>query len=849
MRSVKQNHGMKGRTRMAWVLSAGLLLAAGWLGPVSARAQATFGAALDRNPISMGETATLTITVEGGSLQSQINLPPVSGLQFSGSGRSEVTEIVNGHMTTKTMFTVQVNPAHEGTFTIPGIPATVDGKQMVSKPIQFRVVKGNLPDSPDKLEAAFVRLITPTNTIYAGQVVPVEIRCYCQAASGVQPPQLTSDDFTVGTVPGYNGRAPQVTIRGTPYNFLSFRVPASPTKTGALTLGPASWSLTLVTRSDIFGNPISGNPVNVNSDTIEFHVLPIPTNTAPDTFNGAVGAFSLAQYEAGPTTVAVGDPITLKIRLAGKGSFDTVMLSADQLGWHEFKTYPPTTKLDSNDPLQIEGSKYFEQVISPLNVGIKEIPAFAFSYFDPDTHSFHTLTHAAIPLNVQPTAATPQPTVVSAAPPATDTPPPAREIVNIKEWPGAVAVAGPPLVKRPGFLAWQLVAPLVWIGALLWRRQKDNLANNPRLRRRREVARLVRVGLSELAGQAGANDAEAFYASVFRLLQEQLGERLDLPASAITEAVLESAQGQGLDEAAAALLRELFQACNQYRYTPEHTAQELASLIPKVKTALEELQKMTPSGDASVRSKLLPSVGCLLLLLTAAMARAETLAEQFDAANKLYVEEQYAPAAAAYEKMTQSGLVSPAIYFNLGNAWFKAGQVGRAIAAYRRAEELAPRDADVRANLEFARNQAGVGARAIPGNRWTRWAGRLTVNEWTEIAAGFVTLFFVVLTARQIRPALKKSGAGWTAALGLVCLWWIACVGFAFYARYGAESSVVVVPEAVVRRGPLPEAPSAFTAHDGTELLVLDRKDGWLQVADAAKHLGWVAQDEVALVP
>ena len=185
-------------------------------------------------------------------------------------------------------------------------------------------------------------------------------------------------------MPEFRGRPPQRNIQGTTYNFLNFRVPVTPTKSGDLTLGPATWSLNLVTRTDIFGNPISTTPANPSSDTLQFHVLPIPTNNVPAGFNGAVGQFSLAQFDAGPATVAVGDPITLKIRITGKGSFDSLSLSAEQLGWRDFKTYPPSRKFESTDPLQIEGSKYFEQVISPENVGVKEIPAFAFSYFDPE---------------------------------------------------------------------------------------------------------------------------------------------------------------------------------------------------------------------------------------------------------------------------------------------------------------------------------------------------------------------------------------------------------------------------------------------------------------------------------
>src|SRR5204862_132447 len=72
----------------------------------------------------------------------------------------------------------------------------------------------------------------------------------------------------------------------------------------------------------------------------------------------------------------------------------------------------------------------------------------------------------------------------------------------------------------------------------------------------------------------------------------------------------------------------------------------------------------------------------------------------------------FAEAAAAYEKIVAGGRVSSALYFNLGNALFKSGRIGRAIANYRLAEQLAPRDPDIRANLRFARNHVnGVEAR------------------------------------------------------------------------------------------------------------------------------------------
>ena len=77
----------------------------------------------------------------------------------------------------------------------------------------------------------------------------------------------------------------------------------------------------------------------------------------------------------------------------------------------------------------------------------------------------------------------------------------------------------------------------------------------------------------------------------------------------------------------------------------------------------------------------------------------------FSSANKFYAEGKFADAANTYEKILASGATSPSLLFNYGNAEFKSGNLGMAIAAFRRAELLTPRDSEIRANLAFARNQ------------------------------------------------------------------------------------------------------------------------------------------------
>jgi len=240
---------------------------------------------------------------------------------------------------------------------------------------------------------------------------------------------------------------------------------------------------------------------------------------------------------------------------------------------------------------------------------------------------------------------------------------------------------------------------------------------------------------------------------------------------------------------------------------------------------------------------------CLLFLLTVlfpALSRAEISTTAFDSANKLYEEGKFAEAASAYEKLAQSGRTFPALYFNLGNALFKSGQVGRAIAAYRTAGQITPRDPDVRANLQFARNQ--VQGPTLSPSRWQRWLGRLTLNEWTLLAAVAVWLWFLLLAMLQWLPALRPALRGYVVTLavsaGLLC----GCLAAALYETRFTRTAIVITGEAVVRHGPLAESQTAFTVHDGAELRVLDQKDEWIEVSAGARRMGWLRRDQ-ALLP
>jgi len=239
---------------------------------------------------------------------------------------------------------------------------------------------------------------------------------------------------------------------------------------------------------------------------------------------------------------------------------------------------------------------------------------------------------------------------------------------------------------------------------------------------------------------------------------------------------------------------------------------------------------------------------CILLaVVCAGKLLAADATVDFAAANKLYAEGKFADAATAYEKILQTGGQTPSLLFNYGNAEFKAGHLGKAIAAYRQAELLAPRDAELRANLAFVRNQ--VQGATLRDSRWQNWVNTLTLNEGAWLTSVFFWAMFALFAVCQIKPALAPKLRTATRLAMALTIFSGAILGLQAANHFNSAVAVVTVSEATSRSGPFDDAQSDFTTHDGAELSVLSRHDDWVQVASGAGKTGWLPVKQVAVVP
>jgi hypothetical protein len=542
-------------------------------------------ATIDKPAVTLGESVTLSLTVEGAQI-GRPSLPAIPNFNV-GPSTGISTVIENGVL--RQSFTYELIPTQAGDVVIPSLTLNVNGQLSTTQPITLKVAKPGDALPGGQLPAAFLKFTVPKTNFYVGEVIELQVEVYAQELLDLGNPQLPADSgFTIGK--WLRPTQQRIALSNQAYILLTFRVPITIVKAGALNLGPVTQQLIVPDRSrraDFFlGAP--RKEVRVFAEKVTGVALPLPPGNVPPTFAGAVGRYAVSAT-ASPTNVAVGDPITVRVNVTGRGWLDAITVPP-QPQWRDFKMYSPNARVEAGDPNNVSGTKIFEIAVVPQSVAIKALPPFAFSFFDPEAAAYKTITTPAIPLTVSASAggttALPQLTATNASEPK-----PMSDIAHIKVNPG-IAIATAPVITRPWFIALQFVAPALWLGLVVRRKRAESLANNPRLRRRREVQALVRDSISKLREHAAANQSEEFFTVLFRALQEQIAERLDVPTNSVTEAAIdERLRPAGLPDPTRRSLHELFQAANLARYAPVRSTQELNALASTAENALREVQQ------------------------------------------------------------------------------------------------------------------------------------------------------------------------------------------------------------------------------------------------------------------
>ena len=239
--------------------------------------------------------------------------------------------------------------------------------------------------------------------------------------------------------------------------------------------------------------------------------------------------------------------------------------------------------------------------------------------------------------------------------------------------------------------------------------------------------------------------------------------------------------------------------------------------------------------------------------MLAACTQPTTSGEPLAAANQHYEAGEYEHAVEAYQSIVDAGVMDGALFYNLGNAYFKSGDLGRAILNYRRAQRWLPRDPDVAANLQLARAQTKDRLEAEAGSDLAHLVERLLV-EWTTldeaaaVALGLWVLCCALIMAGTVRPRARRALSYGIAAVAMLLALSVMSVGMRVFGERGRWPAVIVTDSVEVRSGPGVDYLTEFTLHAGTEVHIIEGRAGWVRLALPGDLQGWAPGETVERV-
>jgi hypothetical protein len=755
--------------------------------------------------------------------------------------------VINGNVTesraVEFVYEYKVELAKAGEYEVPSITVT-QGKLSASTPTA-RLRVGDVASSDDmKLE-----LHLPDRALWVGETFPLELDLLIRKSP--DNPQFSipmfadEQTFQVAAPPVKDPRSAlkfQVGTRelalpferdeSNGYTRFKFTALVTPLAAGHRDLPPAQVLAHLADDNmDYFGRS-RGQLVKATDVARSIDVKSLPLTGRPDSFAGAVGtSFSIATA-ASRSVVQQGEPVDLDVTIKSDGRLDTLSLGKldgqDGLPKDLFSVPPDPPAGVLSDDGKTKTFKVSVQVVGPAT----QIPALAFSYFDPAKAQYATIHSQPIALSVTGATVIGAADVVGAKkvaaaptkPGVTADDASSQVVADLALSSPGDALAGP----MGGGALWGVVLALYLVPLAIFAVRTWQV----RTRTDREEAgevRAARKKVAELLARARTAPARELASSLpqaLRALARALGRAADDDGGVIAK-----------------LETEAFAPGAAERPLPAAVCADAEKLVARWSAA--------PRG-----SKAAAGAAIVLALIAPAVARAD--AGSMDTARGAYQEAMgaqspaakqaaFARAEAAFASAVDAAPDAPELLTDWGNAAAGAGDLGTATLAYRRALAIDPGASRARKNLAWLRERAPAGMRPAEGGTadtlfffhksWPR-ARKLVVGA----AAFAIAVLLLVPWGGQRRRGRAL------AAIAPAAVWLMMTISILL--AHGPGDDAVVVEAGVLRAADSPNAPSATSAPvpAGVEVTVVERRGGWTDVALANGATGWLPDGAVALV-
>ena len=825
--------------------------------------------------VAVGEQFRLSYTVNTDDVKGfrAGNIPEEFDVLMGPSTSTQSSyQLVNGHMSSSSSvtYTYILSAKKNGSFTIPAAQAQVGGKTIHSNELHIKVSGQAQGGQGGRQQSRAGEEVRSAGSAISGSDLFIKVSASKQHVREQEPILLTYKVYTLVGLSQLSGKMADLksfytrevplplekTFKEEHFNGRLYRTVTwqqyvmFPQATGKLEIPSITYEGLVVQRNrnvdpfEAFFNGGSGYievKKQIKAPGITIQVDPLPQR--PANFSGGVGQYTISAT-IDKTEVKANDPVKLQVVVSGAGNMK--LLKQPEVKFpKDFDSYDAKVTDKTNLTTQgLEGSIVYDFLAVPRHQGTFEIPAIEYVYFDTRANSYKTVRTEPFTLKV------------AKGEGATGTIASFNGQEDVKLLNSDIHYIKTGDTRQHGIDDFYFGSTqyLLTLGCIIFAfvtllivfrrraienanvmKQRAGKANKVATKRLKKAARLMRDGRQ---GE--------FYDEVLRALWGYVGDKLSMPVEQLSrENISQQLEARSVTAETIQQFLGALDECEFARYAPGDAAGNMNKVYEAAMTAITQIASTMKKSKSGSRATML-----VVALLLTASASAMTKAE----ADNHYSQENYQKAAQGYEQLLKQG-VSPDLYYNLGNCYYRMDNMTLAVLNYERALLLSPGDKDIRFNLQMARSKTID--KIVPESEmffvtWYRSLVNLQrVDAWalTAIISLFAAwvLALVYLFANIIW--LRKVGFfGGLLFLGI----FLASNLFAWQQKQvlNQRSGAIIIRSAVnVKSTPAAHGTDLFILHEGTKVNITDGSmHDWKRVRVADGKEGWLETREIEII-
>ena len=343
-----------------------------------------------------------------------------------------------------------------------------------------------------------------------------------------------------------------------------------------------------------------------------------------------------------------------------------------------------------------------------------------------------------------------------------------------------------------------------------------------------------------------------FYDEVLQTLWGYASDKLNLPVEHLSRENL-SEQFSKIDIAKEVIDNYIsaIDECEFERYAPGDEKGNMKRTLTVAMKAIADMEEAIKKLKSSKKKAFLflPLLFCLSFFFSAQLS-AQTKSD----VDNLYQKGNYVQAVKGYEKLLKQG-ESAALYYNLGNCYYRLDNIPHAVLSYERAQRLAPSDEDIRFNLQLAQSKTIDNLTPESEMIFVTWYKALvnlfSIDSWAYLSLvclfiSIVALVVYLFVDIEILRKLSKI------VLPLFFFFFLINTFFAIQQVYLLDSEthgIIMSPSAVVRKMPDQKSADSFILHEGSKVRIIDNSmSQWTEIKLSDGRQGWIKADNVEAI-